>query len=76
MDKITKYARKCTQCGGLMNEGYCINGGEQYFCSDECLHKNYTPEEWQEMYSDEGDSYWTEWEDEEDMQYDEDGTEI
>jgi hypothetical protein len=45
-----------------MSEGYVIEGGEEYYCSDECLHTRYSPEEWSEMYSDEGDSYWTEWE--------------
>ena len=44
-----------------MNQGYVINGGEAHYCSDECLHKNHTAEEWKEMYSDDGDSYWTEW---------------
>ncbi len=44
-----------------MYSGYVINGGEEYYCSDECLHTKYTEEEWNDMYSDDGDSYWTEW---------------
>lgn len=60
------YARQCTACGAGMNEGYCINGGVSYYCSDECLHKHITPAEYEEQYADgEGDSYWTEWEEEE-----------
>lgn len=53
--------RICENCSKQMDEGYCINGGEEYYCSDECLHTQYTPEEWAEMHSDDGDSYWTEW---------------
>lgn len=63
------YHAKCTCCGNGMNVGYCVRGGEQYFCSDECLHKNYTKEEWNEMYFDGGDSYWTEWYDSEHANY-------
>lgn len=56
-----KYARKCDECGAGMNEGYCIDS-VIYYCSDECLHKHFTPEEWEEAYADgEGDSYWTTW---------------
>lgn len=44
--------------------GYCIDSGLKYYCSDECLHKHYTKEEWLDMYEDGGDSYYTEWEDE------------
>lgn len=57
----------CNCCGKVMTEGFVIEGGEEYFCSDECLHSKYTSAEWNEMYGD-GDtqSYWTVWEDEED----------
>lgn len=55
--------RECSECGKEMNEGYCIENGLEYYCSDECLHKHYTEEEYEEMYDDgNGDSYWTEWE--------------
>lgn len=55
--------RTCSECGKSMNSGYCINNGEEYYCSDECLHKHYTDEEYDEMYDDgNGDSYYTEWE--------------
>lgn len=57
-----KYARKCNACGKGMNEGYCIEGGIEYYCSDECLHTEVSPEEWLELWNDgEGDSYWTDW---------------
>lgn len=55
--------RTCTHCSKSMTEGYCIDGGCEYYCSDECLHEHYTEEEYLAMYDDgEGDSYWTEWE--------------
>ena len=57
------HARQCTACGAGMNEGYVINGGCEHYCSDDCLPM--TEAEFEEQYGDgEGDSYWTEWEDE------------
>lgn len=58
--------RYCVACGeNLTHEGFVIDDGLAYYCSEECLHKDYTEEEWTEMYADgEGTSYWTEWEDE------------
>lgn len=53
--------RICTECGNEMHEGYCIDGGMAYYCSDECLHKHYTEQEWQDLYEDGGESYYTEW---------------
>jgi len=62
-----KYARECDECGKGFNEGYCFDGGRAYYCSDECLHKHFTPEEWEEAYADgEGDSYWTTWDEDPD----------
>lgn len=52
--------RYCDVCGDLMEEGYCIYDGLEYYCSDECLHKNYTEEEYLEMYEND-EAYWTEW---------------
>jgi hypothetical protein len=62
-----KYARICDKCGNGMNDGYIVNGGDEYYCSAECLHKDYSPKEWQEMYDESeenggNDHYWTEWE--------------
>ncbi len=58
------YKRICYECGKPMDEGYCIDSGREYFCSDECLHKRYTPEEWAEMCGQgKTESYWTKWED-------------
>lgn len=56
--------RVCSDCGKIMNEGFCIENGLEYYCSDECLHKHYTEDEYLKMYDDgNGDSYYTEWED-------------
>lgn len=52
--------RICSECGKEMTEGFVIDGGTEYYCSEECLHKNYTHEEYMEMYEDgEGETYWT-----------------
>ena len=57
--------RTCSHCGKGMHSGYCIEGGQAYYCSDECLHANMTQEEYLNLYDEgNGDSYYTEWEDE------------
>jgi len=58
------FIRICDECGKVMQEGYCIGGGQAYYCSDECLHKA-TDEVDREAYDiggDNSDSYWTNWE--------------
>jgi hypothetical protein len=58
-----RFARKCSDCGAGMNDGYVINGGVAHYCGDACLHKHMTPAEFLELYDDgDGDSYWTDWE--------------
>ena len=63
------YARKCSECSKGMNDGYVIDDGSSYYCSEECLHKHYTADEWADLYSDDGSNYWTEWEDENDYEF-------
>jgi hypothetical protein len=41
----------CDECGRLMHDGFCIGGGEEYYCSSECLHKVYTEGEYLAMYA-------------------------
>ena len=53
--------RRCTQCGSLMREGYCVDMGAAYYCSDECLHSEFTDEEWAEECNNNEQSYYTEW---------------
>ena len=56
------YVRVCSHCGKPMCWGYCICGGNEYYCSDECLHQHYTKEEFGQMYDNgNGDSYYTSW---------------
>lgn len=52
--------RNCTECGAEMREGYVIDDGAEYYCTDGCLRINYTPEEWAAIYESEW-GYWTEW---------------
>ncbi len=54
--------RKCNVCGKEnLLAGYCIDAGLEYYCSDGCLNKVYTEEEWERI-CENTDSYWTEWE--------------
>lgn len=54
--------RVCSECGKPMTEGYCIENGAEYYCSEECLHKNMTDEEYENLYDEgRGDSYYTSW---------------
>ena len=54
--------RICSHCEKPMIEGYCIEDGEEYYCSDECLHKHFSKNEYLKMYNNgNGNSYWTNW---------------
>lgn len=54
--------RICSECKAVMTEGYVIGSGDFYFCSDKCLHKNYTPLEWLQLHKEsECDNYFTNW---------------
>ena len=55
----TENIRECSECHDIITEGYVIHDGEEYYCSDECLSKNYRDNEFDELYE-QGDSYWTE----------------
>lgn len=57
---MSRPVRQCHVCGEIMHEGYCINDGEEYYCSEGCLLSVYTNEEYLDMYN-EGLAYWTEW---------------
>ena len=56
-----KTCRRCSECGKLMREGYCIDAGADYYCSDDCLHKHFSDEEWSEEYNTNDQSYYTSW---------------
>ena len=51
--------RVCNECGKPMIVGYVVDGCDTY-CSEECLHKHLTDEEFNNLYNDgNGDTYWT-----------------
>ena len=57
--------RKCHICGEVnFQQGFVVEDGLYYYCSEECLHHDFTDEEWEKAY-DEDWGYWTQWEDEE-----------
>lgn len=57
-------SRKCCACGKPMTAGYVVDGGDEYFCSRECLNAKYTEEEWHEKIRNNYDeNYWTEFDD-------------
>lgn len=54
--------RICDVCGDAFDAGYYDGDGTgKYYCCDDCLHTDYTDEEWEEQYDEDGDSYYTEW---------------
>jgi hypothetical protein len=62
LDECEEDYRECHTCGDKIDEGYCIENGEEYYCSDECLYTKYTIEEYEEMYNNgDGNSYYTSW---------------
>ena len=60
-ESVADGPRFCEVCGAEMRSGFCVNGGDSYYCSEKCLHDHFTQEEYEEMYKD-GDAYWTNWE--------------
>ena len=77
------YARQCDITGEGMNEGYYIYGAEIYIkyvddmikhlreVNEETSTDNLTDEELLNVYYDDDYYYWTEWECEDDLQYEE-----
>lgn len=57
-----EHVRACSECGKPMYEGFCIEDGAEYYCSEDCLHKHLSEEEYNNLYDEgRGDSYWTSW---------------
>jgi hypothetical protein len=53
--------RICDECGKPMIEGYVVDGCDTY-CSEECLHKHLSNEDFVRLSKDpNGDTYWTTW---------------
>lgn len=54
-------SRICKKCGKIVRKGY-ITPDFDYYCSDECLHQDYTEEEWAKLNEEYPDDYfYTEW---------------
>lgn len=53
-------ARLCKRCGKRMDSGFYVAG--DCYCSEHCLYSEYTEEEYEDLYDD-GEAYWTNWED-------------
>ena len=61
LEEIGIELRICSECNKIMHKGYVIEGGYSYYCTELCLNKNITREEYEELFNDnEGDSYYTE----------------
>ena len=57
-----EHIRVCSECGKPMYEGYCIEDGAEYYCSDECMHHNLSDKQFEKLYDEgRGNSYWTSW---------------
>ena len=53
--------RICDECGKPMIEGYVVDGRNTY-CSEDCLHKHITEEEFLSLFDNgNGDTYYTNW---------------
>ncbi|MGL5086810.1 MAG: hypothetical protein ACRC68_14060 [Clostridium sp.] len=62
LERFELDVRVCTSCLSLMVEGYVIDGGADYYCTDKCLEFDMTLEEFNEAYGDgETETYFTEW---------------
>lgn len=51
--------RQCTNCSKLMFDGYVVDDGHEYYCSDKCFDEEIGMENLNKMYEDD-EAYWTE----------------
>ena len=57
--------RICNNCGEKLGfDGFVIDDGTEYYCSEKCLYERIGEEEYLELYE-EGLAYWTEWNEDE-----------
>ena len=59
-----KDKRICEVCGCEMTEGYLVDEGAEYYCSDACLYTRYTEDEVEAAVCGEnssGEICWTAW---------------
>lgn len=62
IEEFSDCFRVCDECKQIMFSGFVINGGDEHYCSEECLHKHYSQEEYLQMNAEnDDDNYWTQW---------------
>ena len=52
----------CSKCDDYMTQGYTVHDGLDHYCSDKCLYKDISKEEYLYMYE-QGYAFWTTFED-------------
>ena len=61
-------SRVCSTCNNVLKIRKEIQSGfyccDEYYCTEKCLNKSFegSGTNWLEHYDDDGDCYWTEWE--------------
>jgi hypothetical protein len=60
MSDSTLFPRRCDDCGKGMREGYVFGDCETY-CDDCAFESPAERAAWEATYTEDGDSYWTEW---------------
>ena len=60
-DDHGKPCRRCSICGELFHEGYCLSHGAAYYCGEDCLRHDFTVEEWKKECETDDQSYYSEW---------------
>ena len=55
--------RFCTCCGKIMQQGYYVEEGWQYYCTEDCLKQSFTEKEILDfkMGEEGSENYWTSW---------------
>lgn len=62
MKDLDEEDRLCSQCGTPMHEGFYFESDATQYCSEECLTKVITWEDYLLMHDNgDGDAYWTDW---------------
>lgn len=55
---MDEYVRTCNSCKNDMFEGYLLEVSGDTYCSEECLHLDVSPDEYEELFNS-GDACWT-----------------
>ena len=62
MKYLEEDERPCSECGVAMDEGFVFESDATLYCSEECLTKVITWDEYLVIHDDgNGDAYWTDW---------------